>query len=110
MAIIRAIDQHVSYQAPPRLIFTLIGVTIALTGHAATGERFTVISVVTRGTSLKGETITYNNLNANILYITLNNQCVQTMLFLPIVFKYDSAKTNRVLKTTSLLWRSEDNV
>lgn len=60
---IRTKGECLSHQAPPRLVFTLLGVTIALTGQAAAGERFTIVSVVTRGTSLKGET---NNLNVKI--------------------------------------------
>lgn len=63
--IIRTKSECFAHQAPPRLIFTLLGVTIALTGHTAAGERYTIVSVVTKGTSLKGET---NNLNVNILY------------------------------------------
>lgn len=54
--IIRTKGECLSHQAPPRLIFTLLGVTIALTGHAAAGERYTIVSVVPRGTSLKGGT------------------------------------------------------
>lgn len=61
-------QECVPHQAPPRLIFTLVGVTIALTGHAAAGERYAVVSVVTKGASLKGET---SDINVTIFYIPL---------------------------------------